>query len=55
MIDNQVPLTEEHIEIIDNSLGWTDIQWGSTAVFIKGEEYGPLKCYKYFPINSNKT
>ena len=31
---------------------WTEIEWGSQHVAVKGVSYGPLKCVKFYPVHS---
>lgn len=45
--DKKTPLEECYLTILHKSLEWSDIEWSSSSVFIKKQEYGPLHCFKY--------
>lgn len=34
-----IPLPIEHLEVLEESLDWEDVQWSQTGVWIAGKEY----------------
>ncbi|GKV29328.1 hypothetical protein SLEP1_g38265 [Rubroshorea leprosula] len=34
-----IPLSLEHVEVSEENLGWEDVQWTQTGVWIAGKEY----------------
>ncbi|GLT41418.1 hypothetical protein SLA2020_154840 [Shorea laevis] len=34
-----IPLPLEHVEVSEENLGWDDVQWTQTGVWIAGKEY----------------
>ena len=49
MDEAKVPLDEENLEIIYSDLEWSDVEWDSKYIYVKGEQVGPLKCFKFLP------
>jgi hypothetical protein len=51
--DKRVPLEDPFITTIHKSLEWGDIEWSSSSVFIKKQEFGPLHCFKYIQCHDS--
>jgi hypothetical protein len=49
---NKVPLEEGNVQVLHKALDWADIEWSSSSVFIKKEEFGPLRCFKFVSCHS---
>jgi hypothetical protein len=39
MKDKGVPLPEEYVEVLEEGLGWDEVQWAPQSVWIRGTEY----------------
>lgn len=39
MRDKGVPLPEEYVEVLEEGLGWDEVQWAPQSVWIRGTEY----------------
>ncbi|KAL8260294.1 hypothetical protein R6Q59_028247 [Mikania micrantha] len=45
-----IPLPPEHLQVLEESLDWEDIQWSQTGVWISGKEYSLSRVHFLSPV-----
>lgn len=50
MSETKVPLDVNWVKVLQKSVEWQEIEWGSQYIHVKGTSYGPFKCVKFFHI-----
>jgi hypothetical protein len=47
MDEVKIPLEDEHVDVVFSDLQWGEIEWDSKYVYVRGEQVGPMKCFKF--------
>ena len=50
MLNNSIPLCEEHVDLIFSRLDWHELHWGETSIFVRNLEIHKIKCFNYYSI-----
>jgi hypothetical protein len=48
MINNNVPLDEEHVEVIFSRFDWHELQWGEDSIKIRNYQINNIKCFNFY-------